>query len=95
MDEILSGLDGILCHMDDVLIFDSSQGEHDCRLQAALQRIGKSGVTLNPNKCIFSKHQVTFLGHFVSQQGICADPEKTRAILNMLTQRIYLSCDGS
>ena len=80
MDEILSGLDGILCHMDNVLIFGSSQGAHDCRLQAALQRIG---VTLKPNKCIFSKHQVTFLGHFVSQQGICADPEKTRAILNM------------
>ena len=33
MDENLSSLDGILCHMDDVLIFGSSQGEHDCRLQ--------------------------------------------------------------
>ncbi|KAL5460200.1 hypothetical protein EMCRGX_G033628 [Ephydatia muelleri] len=83
MDGILSGLDGILCHMDNVLIFGSSQGAHDCRLQAALQRIGTSGVTLNPNKCIFSKHKMTFLGHIVSQQGICADPEKSRAILNM------------
>ena len=83
MEEILSGLDGILCHIDDVLIFGSSQGEHDRRLQAAHQRIGKSGVTLNPNKCSFSKHQVRFLGHIVSQQGICVDPEKTTAVTNM------------
>ena len=40
MEEILSGLDGILCHIDNILIFGSSQGEHDRRLQAALHRIG-------------------------------------------------------
>ena len=34
----LVGLPGVLCHMDDVLIFDKSVQEHDTRLEQALQK---------------------------------------------------------
>ena len=39
MSEILSGLDGVLCQMDNTLIFGKDQVEHDERLEAALIRI--------------------------------------------------------
>ena len=50
MSEILAGLEGVLCQMDDVLIFGRDQAEHDRRLEAVLTRIEKAGVTLNPQK---------------------------------------------
>ena len=69
--------------MDDILVFCSNQAEHDARLQAALIRISNAGVTLNAEKCEFSRTEITFLGHVVNTNGISADPGKTKAIRDM------------
>ena len=82
-EKILSGLEGLVCQMDDVLVFGATQDEHDKRLIAALKRIETAGVTLNPNKCEFNKRAVKFLGHLVDENGIRADPEKSSAISKM------------
>ncbi|CAC5390626.1 unnamed protein product [Mytilus coruscus] len=47
MSETVEGYQGVLCHMDDVLVFGSSQEEHDERLEKILEAIGKAGLTLN------------------------------------------------
>ena len=44
-----------------VLIFGCTQQEHDTKLTAALQKIQSAGVTLNKEKCKFSKDRLTFL----------------------------------
>ena len=80
MSKLLEGLSGMVCLMDDILIFGSNTAEHDSRLEAALKRIEAAGVTLNPNKCEFRTTTVKFLGHIIDKGGIRADPEKTSAI---------------
>ena len=85
MSQILTGLEGVLCQTDDVLVFGKNQEQHDARLATALERIRTSGATLNPEKCEFRKTKLTFLGHVIDGRGIHADPEKTSAILNMST----------
>ena len=70
MSRILSGPDGILCQMDDVLVFGRDQSEHDARLTAVLQRIESAGATLNPDKCEFGKSTLKFLGHLIDEKGI-------------------------
>ena len=47
MSQILSGLDGVVCLIDDILVTDKHAKEHDERLLAALQRIRDARVTLN------------------------------------------------
>ena len=81
MSAVLEGLDGVLCHMDDV--FGSSKEEHDLRLSATLQRLEKAGVTLNPSKCVFATDHIKFLGHIVDKTGVQADPAKASTILQM------------
>ena len=83
MSELLTGLQGVQCQMDDILVFGKDEAEHDSRLQAVLQRIEDAGVTLNPEKCEFKKKELTFLGHIIDPEGIRADPEKTVAIRKM------------
>ena len=83
MEAILAGQEGILCHMDDVLISGRTQEEHDARLHSALQRIQKAGVTLNKDKCEFSRNRLTFLGHVLHSEGVSPDPQKTSAISKM------------
>ena len=80
MSSILTGLSGVVCQMDDVLVFGSDRAQHDTRLLAVLQRIQSAGVTLNSQKCEFGKTSVKFLGHVIDETGIRADPEKTSAI---------------
>ena len=83
MDKILVGLEGVLCHMDDIIVFSAYKEEHDTRLERVLQRLQSAGVTLNADKCRFAKTELRFLGHLITQQGIQPDPEKTAAIAKM------------
>ena len=83
MNQILTGLEGVLCLMDDVLVFGKDQSEHDVRLMTALKRVEVARVTLNPEKCEFGKTKIKFLGHLIDEEGIRADPEKTSAIVKM------------
>ena len=57
MSRIIEGLEGIICLVDDVLIFGRTKMEHDAR------QIQAAGVTLNQEKCEFQKSNLLFLGH--------------------------------
>ena len=81
MNKLLKGLDGVLCHMDDVLIFGHNQSEHDTHLLVVLKHLDTAGTTLSAEKCMFGKESVRFLGYIIDKIGIRADPEKTSAIL--------------
>ena len=74
--------------MDDILVFGSTQDEHDQRLTAVLQRLKDARVTLNSTKCEFSKTSVTFLGQVVDQAGIYPDPKRVKATTQIKTPQI-------
>ena len=83
MSDILAGLEGVVCMVDDVLVYGRTQEEHDQRLSAVLERIEQAGGTLNREKCEFSKSSVRFLGQMVDATGIRPNPEKVKAIMAM------------
>ena len=58
MNSILEGLEGNLCHMDDMLIYGADKAEHDSRLKAVLESLQMAGVTLNSKKCEFNKRRI-------------------------------------
>ena len=68
MNEILEGLDGQVCIIDDILMHGKTQKEHDTSLRAVLKKlaIDESGATLNPEKCVFSKKEVKFGGQILN-----------------------------
>ena len=46
-NEILEGLPGVVCLISDILVYGTSQAQHDECLEAVLMRIQSAGVTLN------------------------------------------------
>ena len=62
MDAILQGLDGVVCHMDNILVFGRDKAEHDARLRKVLDRLSQAGLTLNLEKFEFAKTQLEYLG---------------------------------
>ena len=53
-----------------------NQHEHEKRVEVLMQRLENAGMTLNRSNCVFSKNEVAFLGHRVSDKDIASDPEK-------------------
>ena len=87
MHEVLLGLEGVICMMDDILVYGCDQEEHNSRLMAVLERLKQAGVTLNKDKCSFSVDRVTFLGHVIDKAGVHPDPKKVEAIQLMTSPR--------
>lgn len=83
MMKVTEGLEGVVRHMDNVLIWGSTQAEHDERVHAVLHRTQAAGITLNTAKCEFSKTTVKFLGNVLSADGVSPDQEKTCAVREM------------
>ena len=54
MSELLAGREGVLCYIDDVIVFSSDTQEHDARLQVVLKMMQDVGITLNKGKCEFN-----------------------------------------
>lgn len=83
MCEILSGLEGVVCLVDDILICGKTQAEHDERLIAVLTRLSEAGLTLNKEKCELNRTSIKFLGQLVDETGVKPDPDKILAIQGM------------
>ena len=81
MNQILSGHEGTLCHIDDVLIFGKTQQEHDACLYSALAQIQSAGLTLNAGKCEFTKSEIKFLGHVINKLKMVFLQTLTRRML--------------
>ena len=83
MNKVLLDLPGVLCLIDDILVYGRNTQEHNERLESVLNRIQSAGITLNQSKCEFSKETIKFLGHVINSNGVSADPQKIEAIVNM------------
>ena len=83
MSEVLSDLEGVVCLIDDVLVHGKSQEEHDHRLKKVLERVKQVGLTLNVDKCEFSKSRIQFLGQVIDESGVSPDPDTTQAIMQL------------
>uniref|UniRef100_A0A8C6M7K5 Gypsy retrotransposon integrase-like protein 1 n=1 Tax=Nothobranchius furzeri TaxID=105023 RepID=A0A8C6M7K5_NOTFU len=83
MSQLLEGLDGVVCQMDDILVYADTQTQHDKRLVAVLERLTKAGVTLKSEKCEFAKTSIKLLGQILDTTGVKADLEKVKAVSNM------------
>ena len=79
LSQVFDDLEGVICHMDDILIHATDQDKQNHRVRLVLQRLQDASVTLN-EKCEFSKSRVKFLGHIIDSEGVHADPTKEEAI---------------
>ncbi|UYV85033.1 hypothetical protein LAZ67_X004344, partial [Cordylochernes scorpioides] len=68
MDSILLDLKGVICYLDDVVVYAKDRQELEERLRKVLQRFDKVGIRLNRNKCKFAMEELDILGHIVSSE---------------------------
>jgi len=60
MERILKGSEGVVCLMDDILVFGEDDRQHWSRLREVLKKVEQSGMTLKKEKCFWSKFDYLF-----------------------------------
>ena len=80
--DLLSGLPGVRNIKDDILVFGSTQEEHDVNLIRFLDRCLEIDLHLNPEKIRINCKSVPFFGMVLTEDGIKPDPKKVEAIKN-------------
>ena len=67
-------------YMDDLVVLGCSEKHMLSNLTDVFELCRKYNLKLNPDKCSFFMHEVTFLGHKCTNQGILPDDSKFAAI---------------
>ena len=66
--------------MDDMVIYADSLEEHTRKFRILLERLDKANLTPQPEKCLFLRKEVCYLGHVITQEGVKPDPKKVEAV---------------
>ena len=82
MSKMLHGLTFNICaaYLDDILIVSRQFSCHKQHIQQVFDRLRQFNLKLHPQKCMFARQEVLFLGHVLSPQGIAVNPAKLSAV---------------
>jgi RNase H-like domain found in reverse transcriptase/Reverse transcriptase (RNA-dependent DNA polymerase)/Integrase zinc binding domain/Chromo (CHRromatin Organisation MOdifier) domain/Integrase core domain/Aspartyl protease/Eukaryotic translation initiation factor 3 subunit G len=64
-------------YLDDCLVYSSTPEQHQKDLATVLQLLRDHNLFANADKCTLFTHEVKYLGHIISKDGIRVDPGKT------------------
>lgn len=70
MEQILSGCEGVLIYLDDIVVHAPNKELHDRRLRKVMDRLREFNVLLNKEKCLFGVSQIRFIGHIFTASGV-------------------------
>ncbi|UYV76768.1 K02A2.6-like [Cordylochernes scorpioides] len=73
MTQLLGKIEGVVCFMDDIVVYGSSLEEHNERVRQVLKKFQEEGMTLNPEKpnlALYTPSGLTIISADASSFGI-------------------------
>jgi len=71
----------VTAHLDDILVFSSTEDEHLAHLREVFTRLRSHGLHAKRSKCSFGVATVEYLGHWVRHGERYMDPGKVRDVV--------------
>ncbi|XP_024064460.2 LOW QUALITY PROTEIN: uncharacterized protein K02A2.6-like, partial [Terrapene carolina triunguis] len=81
MDQILCGLSGVQCYLDNILVTGRNEEDHLKNLEATLRRLEEYGLRVCKDQYEFFQPSVEYLGHIIDAAGLHKAPAKVKAIV--------------
>lgn len=70
-------------YMDDIIVKSCMEELHTQHLQRVFKKVRQYNIQLNPEKCTFELKIWKFLGFYLTEQGIKANPDKSEVVIQM------------
>ncbi|KAF9760729.1 Retrovirus-related Pol polyprotein from transposon opus, partial [Nosema granulosis] len=70
-------------YVDDILVFDRTEEEHDENLKRILRKLIEAGLVANRDKIEYKNTEIVFLGHRLLEYKIISDLDNGQAIKEM------------
>ena len=83
MDEVLEGVEGTICRVDDILITAPDDKTHQMRVREVLDRLDKAGLRAKPSKTSIMVDSVEYLGYKISREGVSPLRDKVETLSKM------------
>ena len=86
MQQVLAGLnpdegpDFVVVYIDDILVFSQTLEDHLEHLERVMERLEAASLKLKPAKCRFARHEVEYLGHQVTPEGLKTNDRLVAAV---------------
>ncbi|XP_052735490.1 uncharacterized protein LOC108328707 [Vigna angularis] len=74
-------------YVDDMVIRSNSMEQHLRDIKEVFGQISRYSMRLNPSKCTFGVPAGKFLGFMLTSRGIEANPDKCKAVLDMISPK--------
>ena len=89
MDRVLAGLHWETClfYLDDIVVFAATWEEHLARLRQVFEWLRHAQLKLGAEKCTFAAKEASYLGHWVTSEGLLPDPTLLKAIREIGTPK--------
>lgn len=81
IDQVLQGIPGVKCYLDDILITGVTDDAHEENLRLVLQRLRDFGLRANKDKSFFFQNSLEYCGHIIDANGLHKCPDKVEALL--------------
>ena len=72
--------EGVLCYLDDLLIYSRNINEHKVLLDKVFALLNKHKLYIKESKCHLYLQRVNFLGHVVDKRGVSLESGKVDAV---------------
>ncbi|CAJ2659887.1 unnamed protein product [Trifolium pratense] len=72
-------------YMDDMIVKSHEEIDHTAHLRKVFEQARKHNMRFNPEKCTFGVRAGKFLGFYLTERGIEANPDKCRAFTELPT----------
>ena len=82
MTGILKDFDFAIAYLDDI-IFRKTAEEHLSHIRNIFEKLRSVKLSMKLSKCHFFSKEIQYLGHILSNKGICPLPSKTQAVQKM------------
>ena len=70
----------VIVFLDDILVYSRTLEEHAMHLRVVLDILRKEVLFAKESKCDFFRHELTYLGHIITSNGVHIDYEKIRKV---------------
>ncbi|XP_008181385.1 uncharacterized protein K02A2.6-like [Acyrthosiphon pisum] len=87
MESMLSGIEGVGCFFDDIVVSGIDKPEVNDRLHKVLRKLDFAGLTVRKEKCEYYKTKITFLGYSIDEKGLHIPTDRIKAISDVPTPK--------